>query len=130
MSEMAIDFLMGTALSSVPIYVLTKYYFQNNLTAKDFDFSSVVMCLPFKIGVINVIMIYAVKQIIPEFKNNPVVLGIIMSIILSMLTKTFNEIPEKVIKMDNPNMYHIYSMIIFIVCYYVIVQAKLFIAKN
>ena len=43
MNEVIIDFLLGTTLSSVPIYVLTKYYFENNLTPKDYDYKSKIM---------------------------------------------------------------------------------------
>jgi hypothetical protein len=129
MSNLAIDFLMGMALSSVPIYVLTKYYFENNLTSNDFDLSSAIMYLPLKIGIINVIMTFSINKINSEFGTNPIVLGLVMSTVLSMLTKTFNEVPEKVIKMKNANMYHIYSMIVFIICYFLIQKTKLLLQK-
>jgi hypothetical protein len=128
MNEVIIDFLMGTTLSSVPIYVLTKYYFENNLTPKDYDYKSVVMYMPFQMGFINATLFLITRRFFPEFANNAVIMGTLMSIVLSMLSSSnsssFNEIPNKVIKMHNPNMFHIYSVIIFIILYFILLNAK------
>jgi hypothetical protein len=122
MSQIKNDFFLGLALSSVPVYVLTKYYFENNISPKDFDFKTIVMYLPLEMGVINVLLFLIVGKFFPDHVSNPIVMGMLMSIILSMITKSFNEIPEKVIKMDNSNMYHIYSMVVFTICYFIIMK--------
>jgi hypothetical protein len=128
MNEVIIDFLMGTTLSSVPIYVLTKYYFENNLTSKDYDYKSVIMYMPIQMGAINAILFLIARRFFPEFANNAVIMGAFMSIILSMLSSSnsmsFHDIPNKVIKMHNPNMFHIYSVIIFIILYFILLNAK------
>jgi hypothetical protein len=122
MNEIITDFMVGTTLSSIPIYVLTKYYFENKLTLKDFNFEEAVMYLPIKMGFINVFLFLIMRQISPALSANPVVYGLLLSTILSMLTKSFNEIPEKVIKMENSNMYHIYSAVIFTICYFIVMK--------
>jgi hypothetical protein len=128
MSEIKNDFLIGMVISSVPVYILTKYFFDNNLTTKDFDFKNHVMYLPLKMGVINVIIFGLLNIIFPEISSNsiiyPIVLGTLMSIALSMLTPTFNEIPKKVIKMKNENLYHLYSVSIFAILYFILLQLK------
>jgi hypothetical protein len=53
---------------------------------------------------------------------NTIILGTLMSIVLSMLTPTFNEIPKKVIKIKNENLYHLYSVAIFAALYFILLQ--------
>lgn len=128
MSEIQNDFIFGIALSSVPIYVITKYFFDNNLTTQDFDFKNYMMYLPLQMGIINVIIFFLLKNMFPEFSSEsliyPIILGTLMSISLSMLTNSFNEIPEKVIKMKNENLYHLYSVAIFSILYFFLLRLK------
>ena len=131
MKEITIDFLLGTALSSVPIYVLTKYYFENNLSSKDYDYKSSIMFMPIKIGVINMILFLIARKFFPTLENNAIIMGTIMSVTLSMLSdlSSFNEIPEKVIKMHNSNLFHVYSVVVFIILYFVLINTKKFLLK-
>jgi hypothetical protein len=126
MSGIKNDFLSGVAMSSVPIYILTKYFFENNLTTNDFDFKKYVTYLPLQMGIINVIIFVLLNKLFPEYSSSPIIypiiLGTLMSIVLSMLTPTFNEIPKKVIKMKNENLYHLYSVAIFAALYFILLQ--------
>ncbi len=126
MKEVITDFLIGTTLSSVPIYVLTKYYFENNLSPKDYDYKSTIMYIPIKIGFINMLLFLIARKFFPDLEKNALVMGTLMSIVLSMLASStsFNEIPTKVIKMNNPNLFHIYSVVVFIILYFILLKAK------
>lgn len=124
MNVIAEDFLSGTVMSFVPIYVLTKYFFENKIKNEDFDFKNTVMYLPIKMGLINVSLFILMKNIFPEHASNPVIFAVLMSISLGMITKTFNEVPEKIIQMENSNVYHLYTVIVFTVLYFIALRFK------
>ena len=124
MKEYIIDFFIGCTLSSIPIFILTKYYFENSLTNKDFDFPTTIKYLPLKMGIANLILFALISMFNKKLSTEPIVMGFLMSIVISMLTKTFNEIPDKVIKMKNSNLYHIYSIIVFAIAYFILFKIK------
>jgi hypothetical protein len=124
MHEIAKDFLIGMSLSSVPVYVLTKNYFENKLTIKDFDLKENIIYLSLQMGLINVLLFALVRNIFPDLASNPLVYGLLMSIALSMLTETFHEVPIKVLKMKNHNLYHLYLAAILTVLYFVLIKLK------
>jgi hypothetical protein len=113
------NFLIGSAMSIVPTYVLTKYYFEGDVNKKKFDYPTTIKYLAIKMGLINVCIFFALNQIGGGYDKNPVILGFLMSVILSLITKSFNDVPENVIQMKNPNLYHIYSMVVFVILYYI-----------
>jgi hypothetical protein len=127
MQTLTTDFLIGTTISSVPIYVLTKYYFENNLTLAEYDYKSEIMYMPIKIGLLNSLLFFLANKFFPDYSKNPIVMGSIMSIVLSFLSsdKSFNFIPNNVIKMKNNNLFHIYSVIIFIILYFFLLKIKI-----
>lgn len=126
MNEVIFDFFIGTTLSSVPIFVLTKYYFENNLTLKNYDYKSAVIYMPIQMGFINMILFLIMRNFLPNTTNNPLFIGTIFSIILSMLSSpiSFNIIPNEVIKMNNSNLFHIYSIVVFTIIYFILLNIK------
>lgn len=124
MKEYITDFLIGSVASSVPIYILTTNFFNKQLTVEEFDYPSMIINLPLKFGFINMIAFMLINKINPDWINNPIIIGSIMSIVYSLFGKCVNEIPKNLLKMENPNLFHLYAICIWIVVYMFLLKAR------
>lgn len=124
MKEEIFDLMSGSILSFIPLYIVSKYYFENNINKEDFDYIKYVKYLPVKMGLLNLFLFLVVNKISPSESYDFIILGTVMSVIISMFTKSYNDIPEKVVKSENNNLYHLYITIVFIIAYYFIVSAR------
>jgi multisubunit Na+/H+ antiporter MnhE subunit len=124
MKDKVFDLMAGSVISFIPLYIVTKYFFENKIDNNDFNYANYVKFLPFKIALSNVLLFMAIEKIAPNNKYNFIILGVIMSVIISLFTRSFNDIPEKVVKSKNNNMYHLYITSVFIITYLIITQIR------
>lgn len=124
MENKIFDLMAGSVLSLIPLYIVTKYYFENKIDNKDFNYMNYAKFLPLKIAITNMLLFMIINKVIPDNKYNFIILGVIMSVIISLFTNSFNDIPEKVIKSKNNNMYHVYITVVFIVAYLIITKMR------
>jgi hypothetical protein len=118
------DIMSGSVLSFIPLYIVSKYYFENDINKNQFDYIKYVKYLPVKMALLNLFLFLVINKISPNSNYDFVILGATMSVVISMFTKSYNDIPEKVVKSNNNNLYHLYITIVFIIAYYFIILAR------
>ena len=116
MDKIYTDFLMGMLMAYVPIWILS-YYFHNKSQIADINYSEFIISTPLIFGLINIIFLPIFRSL--EI-NNFYLIGAIMSIVYSGIGRFYLNITDKVFQMNNPNMFHLYALVIWTVVYGII----------
>lgn len=127
-----IDFLLGYFSSIVPTQILAYAYYENRryILTWDFgfDYVSVFRYSPILFGVRNVIIMYTIDHLF-EYYELPdtyrfLLAGIVVGITYSLIGRFYLDIPGKVLNMDDPIMFNVYTVFIWIAIYYILYMIR------
>ena len=115
--QIAIYFIIGIIASLVPIYLIG--IAKENDENIDLNYFQFVRWAPLFFGIFNIILLFIMNII---GLNNCWIIGIIAGTIISSVDRFIQKIPTKVFKMGNPNLFHIYAIIVWGLFYGLIVK--------
>lgn len=129
-----LDLLLGYVTSVVPVNVLSNRYYKNlrngeNVTdLTQFDYVGALRNTPLLFAITNVLVMYLVDYLYYNYSWNPntrfVVAGIITAVIYYYLDKQYFQIPEKVLGVEDINMFYLYALIIWIIVYFLVYHIR------
>lgn len=116
MTKYVSNLVLGLIASFVPI-IMIGYQIERD-DSIEFDYINFVRNAPIFFAIFNLIYIY----IIDNYTNidNYFIIGAIAGLIISSFGRFIMDIPTKVFKLPDPNMFHIYGMVTWSLFYGVI----------
>ena len=111
MSNLVKHFVFGMLTSFVPIITLSFYH--GRMIKHDLDYALMARWSPLIFGMINMLVFVVAESygVVDYF-----LIGAVMSMIYSSFAR-YHELPEKLLKMENPNYYHVLSLVIWGIVY-------------
>ena len=106
--------IIGLIASLIPITLISR---EVNKSGVNFDIHQIIKYGPLFFVIFNVFYLSITNVILKNTLLNNVSVGVIAGIIISSYGRFIQNIPTKVFKMKDPNMFHIYAMIFWGVYY-------------
>jgi hypothetical protein len=126
-----LDLLIGYATAIVPTHVLSDAYYknleQNPTETSDndyFDYVDILRSTSIFFAVTNLIVISIVDSLYLTYSwdlsTRFVVTGFVIALIYSNIGRFYLQIPQKVLKMEDPIWFNIYAVVAWILVYFVV----------
>ena len=117
------DLLIGYFTSIVPTNILASSY-SKNANYDGFDFIQVLQITPIFFAITNVIIMSAIDATFSAYSLNVnyrfIVAGLLIALIYSSIGRFYLEIPQKVLKMQDPIYFQIYAIAVWIFVYFIV----------
>ncbi len=110
MNNIVKDFLIGTFTSFVPLYLMSYQFDDKDCIKNAFSFPNAVRTLPIFFGISGVVAFYLFRLL---GIHNFFLIGVIFAIYYSSIGRFYANIPTRVFELENPNMFHVYAVIIW-----------------
>lgn len=110
-----IDVIVGLLASFVPIYAMNPYFTDQNCMKNGISYLNIVRIMPIFFAIITPILMMIFRYLgLNKNTWSWLVIGFIYAMVISSIGRFMVGIPTKVMEMENPNMFHIFAIITWV----------------